>query len=191
VDDLFAHGETQSFSFLIDMNRLFERFVARLLEWLLPPDVFRITCQVPFNSVIWNVMSQRSYSRIVPDVMVEARQGARSRVTIDAKYKRYDDRRLDEADIYQTFLYAYALGTAEVGRLPVSFLLYPTSSVRSDEVRLRVKSLNAGGGAEIVAVGIPITKVLAEITSSPSERPRCQQLKELIEDAIGCTKTLI
>ena len=36
IDDLFAPGEAQSFSFLLNMNQLFERFVTRIVEQVLP-----------------------------------------------------------------------------------------------------------------------------------------------------------
>ena len=73
IDDLFAPGEAQSFSFLLNMNQLFERFVTRVVEQVLPAARYRVTSQSLFKSVVWNVSSQRPYTSIIPDVVVERR----------------------------------------------------------------------------------------------------------------------
>ena len=73
IDDLFAPGETRSFSFLLNMNQLFERFVTRVVEQVLPAVQYRVTSQLPYRSVVWNVLSQRPYTNIIPDVVVERR----------------------------------------------------------------------------------------------------------------------
>ena len=88
IDDLFAPGEARSFSFLLNMNQLFERFVTRVVEQVLPVARYRVTSQVAFRSVVWNVSSQRPYTNIIPDVVVERRGESDCRVAIDAKYKQ-------------------------------------------------------------------------------------------------------
>ncbi len=107
IDDLLVPGDVQSFSFLLNMNQLFERFVTRLVEQILPVVQYRVTSQIPFSSVVWNVSNQRVYSNIIPDVVVERRGQSDYRVAIDAKYKLYDEREFDHPDIYQTFLYLW------------------------------------------------------------------------------------
>ncbi len=92
---LFAPGETRSFSFLLNMNQLFERFVTRVVEQVLPAARYRVTSQLSFRSVVWNVSSQRPYTNIIPDVVVERRGASDCRVAIDAKYKLYDERGFD------------------------------------------------------------------------------------------------
>ena len=67
--------------------------------------------------------AQRPYTNIIPDVVVERRGESDCRVAIDAKYKLYDERGFDPGDIYQTFLYAFALGTAASDAVPTSLLL--------------------------------------------------------------------
>ena len=123
IDDLFVSGEARSFSFLLSMNQLFERFVTRVVEQVLPVARYRVTSQIPFRSVVWNVSSQRPYTNIIPDVVVERRGESDRRVAIDAKYKLYDERGFDQSDIYQTFLYAFALGATASGGVPTSLLL--------------------------------------------------------------------
>ena len=144
IDDLFAPGEAQSFSFLLNMNQLFERFVTRVVEQVLPAARYRVTSQSPFKSVVWNVSSQRPYTSIIPDVIVERRGESDGRVAIDAKYKLYDERGFDPGDIYQTFLYAFALGATASGGVPTSLLLYPATAKEPRSTRLRIRRLSGG-----------------------------------------------
>ena len=184
IDDLFAPGETRSFSFLLNMNRLFERFVTRVVEQVLPVSRYRVTSQVFFKSVVWNVSSQRPYTNIIPDVLVERRGVSDWRVAIDAKYKLYDERGFDPSDIYQTFLYAFALaGTASDG-VPTSLLLYPATAAEPGSTRLRIRRLSGGTGAEIFGIGLPIAGLLGELTASGEAMPLCEGLVTVIDQSL-------
>ena len=183
IDDLFAPGETRSFSFLLNMNQLFERFVTRAIEQILPVARYRVTSQIPFKSVVWNVSSQRPHASIIPDVVVERRGESDCRVAIDAKYKLYDERGFDQGDIYQTFLYAFAFGAT--GRVPTSLLLYPATADEPKRTRLRIRRLSGGVGADIVSIGLPVAALLNELTSGATARPLCRCLAEVIEGSFG------
>ncbi len=167
------------------MNLLFERFVSRLIEEILTARLYRVLSQSRFNSVIWNVTKQRSYARIVPDVVVERRDAPDRRVAIDAKYKLYDERGFDQSDIYQAFLYAFAFGAPASGALPVSLLLYPATVEEPESLRLRVRTLYGGAGAEIVGIGLPVAELLTELTGGADDRPLCGRLVEAIESPFG------
>ena len=189
IDDLFAPGETRSFSFLLNMNQLFERFVTRVVEQVLPAARYRVTSQVLFKSVVWNVSSQRPYTNIIPDVVVERRGRSESRVAIDAKYKLYDERGFDPGDIYQTFLYAFALGATASGGVPTSLLLYPATAEEPRSTRLRIHRLSGGAGAEIVGIGLPIAALLRELTAGPGETPLRDGLASVIDESFGDRRT--
>jgi len=161
VDDLLAPGGTRSFAFLLDMNLLFERFVEKLVRRALP-DHYRVRYQAAQGSIIWNATVQRPYARVVPDLLVESRGHPPARLAIDAKYKLYDERRLDPSDIYQTFLYAYALGARPDEGPPTSLILYPSSLEGPQPVRLRIHPLHDRGAAEILGLGISIPTALGE-----------------------------
>ena len=185
IDDLFAPGETRSFSFLLNMNRLFERFVTRAVKQVLPAARYRVTSQISFKSVVWNVSHQRPYTNIIPDVIVERREESDRRVAIDAKYKLYDERGFDQGDIYQAFLYAFALGTTASGGVPASLLLYPATSGEPRSTRLRIRPLSGGAGAKIVGVGLPVSALLKELTTDGGETPWRDSLATLIDDSFG------
>ena len=185
IDDLFAPGEAQSFSFLLNMNQLFERFVTRIVEQVLPAARYRVTSQSPFKSVVWNVSSQRPYTSIIPDVVVERRGESDCRVAIDAKYKLYDERGFDQGDIYQTFLYAFALGATASGGVPTSLLLYPATAEEPRSTRLRIRRLSGGAGAEIVGIGLPVAALLKELTAGVGETPLRDGLATVIDKSFG------
>ena len=185
IDDLFAPGAVQSFSFLLNMNQLFERFVTRVVEQILPVTRYRVTSQISFKSVVWNVSSQRPYTNIIPDVVVERRGVSDCRVAIDAKYKLYDERGFDQGDIYQTFLYAFALGAAASGGVPTSLLLYPATAEEIRSTRLRIRRLSGGTGAEIVGIGLPVAALLKELTAGAGETPLRDGLATVIDESFG------
>lgn len=184
VDDLVAPGETRSFSFLLNMNQLFERFAARVVEQVLPAVRYRVTSQLPYRSVVWNVSSQRPYTNIIPDVVVERRGESDCRVAIDAKYKLYDERGFDPSDIYQTFLYAFALAGTVSDGMPTSLLLYPATAKEPSGTRLRIRRLSGGAGAEIFGIGLPIGRLLRELTASAGVMPLCDGLATVIRQAL-------
>ena len=182
VDDLFTPGETRSFSFLLDMNRLFERFATRVVERILPAARYRVTSQSPFRSVLWNVSSQRPYASIIPDIVVERRGEPDYRVAIDAKYKLYDEHEFDPGDIYQTFLYAFALGTTAAGATPTSLLLFPATADTPRTTRLQIRRLSGGTGAAILGMGLPVAELLTELTAGPGETPLRDRLASVIDE---------
>ena len=185
IDDLFAPGEARSFSFLLNMNQLFERFVTRVVEQVLPVARYRVTSQIPFKSVVWNVSSQRPYTNVIPDVVVERRGESDCRVAIDSKYKLYDERGFDQGDIYQTFLYAFALGATASDAVPTSLLLYPATAEEPRSTRLRIRRLSGGAGAEIVGIGLPIAALLKELTAGTGETPLRDVLARVIDQSFG------
>lgn len=186
--DLFAPGETRCFAFLIDMNRLFEMFVYRLVDRVLAGMGMRVHYQRGDRSIILDASTNRPYARVVPDVLVElAGAGPAARVAIDAKYKLYDERKLSSNDVYQSFLYAYAYGGAGGQVLPAALLVYPSSTRSSRSVRLRVRSAQTLAAAEILALGLSIPDTLAEV--SPAVRgPATKAIIEAIQQGLGAAQ---
>jgi 5-methylcytosine-specific restriction enzyme subunit McrC len=186
--DVLVTGETNCFAFLIDMNRLFEMFVFRLVDRLLTGSAMRVHYQRADRSIIVNASTGQPYARVVPDILVE-RSGAdtAARLAIDAKYKLYDERKLSSSDVYQSFLYAYAYGAASGPALPAALLVYPSSSRSSSAVRLRVRSAQALAAAEILALGLSIPEVLSEL-SRLIHGPATKGLIEAVGQGFGVTR---
>jgi 5-methylcytosine-specific restriction enzyme subunit McrC len=163
VAELLAGGRTRSFAFLIDMNRLFERFVFRLVERLMSRIAYRVQYQRADRSIIWDAARNQPYSRVVPDILVESPDQPARRLAVDAKYKLYDDRGVAASDVYQNFLYAYAFGGGRRGDLPAALLIYPSSAGARNALHLHVQSAKGLAGARVHALGLPIPDALDEV----------------------------
>lgn len=185
IEDLLAPGDTRSFTFLLDMNLLFERFVEQLVRRSLANGHFSVCSQASHSSIIWNVTAHQTYARVRPDTIVESRDGPLTRVAIDAKYKLYDQRPLDQSDIYQVFLYAYAMGVRGGQQVPAALIIYPASSSETNPVRLQIRPLDARLGAEIVALGVPIPAALDELSRGDAG-PILGFLSDTIRELLGC-----
>ena len=170
------------------MNRLFEMFVFRLVDTLLAGSAMRVHYQRADRSIILNASTNQPYARVVPDLLVErSAADTTARLAIDAKYKLYDERKLSSSDVYQSFLYAYAYGAAGGPALPAALLVYPSSSRSSQAVRLRVRSAQALAAAEILALGLSIPDVLAELTGQ-IHGSATKALIEAVQQGLGVTR---
>jgi len=168
VDDLLTPGSTRSFAFLLNMNRLFEQFVERLLEAVLGGVGYRVDGQLVHSSIIWNATTEKYYARVIPDILIRLPKRPSARLAVDAKYKLYDQKKIASADVYQAFLYAYALSkgtdhhTEAPARLPTSILIYPSATSATQQLALEVRPLQAPPGARILALGLSIPAALSE-----------------------------
>jgi 5-methylcytosine-specific restriction enzyme subunit McrC len=187
IRDVLASGKTRCFAFLIDMNRLFEMFILRLIERLLPALGARAHYQRGDRSIVLNASTNRPYARVIPDVLIKASgPGRAARIAVDAKYKLYDDRKVSSGDVYQSFVYAYAYGGAVRHVLPAALLVYPSSMRASPSLRLRIRSPQTRATAEILALGISIPDALAEIkggTRGPATTPLIGAIQQGLGDA--------
>lgn len=159
VRDLHAAGPTDCFAFLIDMNSLFEDFVGVVVRLALSGRDVSVHQQRRDGSVLWDVDHGRSYGRVIPDLLVAWGSGAR--LPIDAKYKLYDDRKAESADIYQAFLYAMAYGDARRDAvLPRALLIFPSPQKTVTDERIQIRRSGGPAVSEVSVVGIPIAALL-------------------------------
>lgn len=178
IDDLLKAGQTRSFAFLLDMNRLFELFIFHWVKYILQDEPCQIHYQRQDRSVIWDVTHKRPYSHLTPDLLIESGSPPQ-RLVIDAKYKTYDEHRLNPADIYQSFLYAYAYQTDQAS-VPEALLLYPASQHGPSVVKLSIRGA-ISSGCNVQAMNIHIPQVLSEIDRKLKILgPEAQRLVEVI-----------
>ncbi|PKO01262.1 MAG: hypothetical protein CVU42_00185 [Chloroflexi bacterium HGW-Chloroflexi-4] len=159
IDDIYKSDKRKSFTFLLDMNRLFEQFLFRYLTEILKGSNLDIDYQHKDRSIIRYFDTGKSYSQVIPDFLVKNNQTS-NRFPIDAKYKLYDDRKIDPGDIAQIFLYAYAF---DQSTLPTAMLIYPTCDPSANKVSMVIKQSNQVSGAKIHVMGLNIQHVLEEI----------------------------
>lgn len=165
VNDLYAPGSAGSFAFLLDMNKLFEDFVTRLLIDAAAGTGVTVRAQRRDRRLIVEEPLDKPYAAVIPDILLESIDGAgRRRIPVDAKYKLYDESKLDPADVYQTFFYAFAYARPVDRELDQvrAFILYPESADGAG-TRLRVLEQSGARTARIQAIPIDIPAALAAI----------------------------
>jgi 5-methylcytosine-specific restriction endonuclease McrBC regulatory subunit McrC len=163
--------------FLIDMNSLFERFVEWLFRRMLDAEDFDVRAQYRDRSLLWN--GQKRWGTVVPDLLVRRDEAT---LAVDAKYKRYDLKRVSPDDLYQLFLYAQAY--RGFGETPTSVLVFPSESSQAAQ-RL---DLRVGGATKtsVVAVALHLQKLLEELRASPAGTEALPaHVQRDLEDAMG------
>jgi 5-methylcytosine-specific restriction enzyme subunit McrC len=183
ISDVFSTGQYRVFSFLLDMNRLFEQFVLKLVQRLLDSRTFSVRHQHANRSIIRYAATNKPYKRVVPDVVVQGPSRA-VRLVLDAKYKLYDTIRVSSADVYQAFLYAYAFGCESLAT-PVAGLAYPTTTQDSKYEELVVHSGGTLSDARIALIGLPIAAILDEQRKVGELGPGTESLQRYLS-IIGC-----
>jgi 5-methylcytosine-specific restriction enzyme subunit McrC len=162
VNDLYAPGSGESFAFLLDMNRLFEDFITRVLQDVFRDTDVRVRPQVRDSSLIRDARTGKPYAAVIPDILLESGVNPVRQVPVDAKYKLYDQRKIDQGDIYQTFFYAWAYADEDSVTDAPAFILYP-GAIDSMGAHLRAQARSAGRGASIRAVPVDVPALLGAI----------------------------
>lgn len=134
------------------MNRVFEAFVTRLVTQALEGTGATVSPQKRIRSVIRNETTRRTYATIRPDLVIE--RSVRCPVPLDVKYKTYELKKVSTADIYQTFMYAYAFGTEDRR----AGILFPSSG-RAGHA-LTISPVGGQPEAWVSAVGIDVPAAL-------------------------------
>lgn len=166
INDLYKSGKTRCFAFILDMNTIFEHFIYKWIKQLIRNLNYSLRYQVKDKSIIWNATARRSYSKVIPDLLIRSRDHIEQQLAIDAKYKNYDERKLDPQDVYQLFLYAYAYGKGIESHSPPALLVYPSTSTVSTIIELNIKNTFGLTGASIYIQGLYIPEALNEASTN-------------------------
>ncbi|MBO0729011.1 MAG: hypothetical protein J2P57_07105 [Acidimicrobiaceae bacterium] len=162
IHDLYAPGTPQTQAFLLDMNVLFERFIAQVLEDSASGTPFRVDRQSSTGSIIVDALTGRTYTRVRPDVIVRHNERDET-YPVDTKYKLYDERHVAREDVYQAFLYAFAFHPGHGPRQ--ASLVYPSDR---SEVNQRLAVRGSGvTQATIRGVRINLSEIVARAATGP------------------------
>ena len=119
------------------------------------------TEQLTATGHIWDAERNQTYKRLRPDLLLTNLDCLS--LAIDAKYKRYDAKKLHESDIYQTFLYTYAFRSADVDMLPSALIVYPSDMPSTGMTRLHIRDSRGTVQARLHAFGVDIPSMLDEL----------------------------
>jgi 5-methylcytosine-specific restriction enzyme subunit McrC len=165
LNDLATAGYRYVTAFMLNMNTLFERFVTRLVENSLAGSNLRVSSQSTLRAVIVDERTGRTYSTIRPDLLViDATTGVQ--VPIDIKYKLYGAQKIGSTDIYQLFLYAYALGGESSSR--IAGLIYPAVTDTAGHA-LHIKPVAGSAAAHIRGAGLNVPAILDSLSAGDAE----------------------
>lgn len=164
--DVFESRPGAVRTFLVDMNELFEKFVERLVGEALHATTLRVTAQGSLRAIIRNDATGRTYAAIRPDLVIGDSAGTRT--PVDVKYKRYDLKKVSTADVYQSFLYAYALGSDVPRRAAI---VHPATDSPA-RVSLSIHSTAGVLGARIGVAGIDVAQALTALGGTATRRAR-------------------
>lgn len=150
---LYASDGATTHAFLIDMNGLFEDFVTRLLREAFAGTGIIVRAQASLTQAVRGETS--SYTPIRPDVQLVWQRGATTRrCSVDAKYKLYADKNVAPVDLYQSFVYAQAVGGSK--ETPTAFIVYASDrDVTPKTVRLHHSDGEIAAQVTYVVVNAP------------------------------------
>lgn len=162
-DDLFkSNGRTRTHAFFLNMNSIYESFIASLLKKCLDPSAYRVVRHERNRVSIVDAISGNRYTTLTPDIVVESIQTG-TRIPIDMKYKLRARNQLSASDIYQTFTYALAFSsgnsTSRAG------LIYPGPSAPPNQIEIRPTGLPIP--ARLCAVNLDVGAIAERIGFEP------------------------
>ena len=146
--------------FLLDMNRLFERFIGRLLRDITPRK-YRVEKQS--RRSFYTAPPGHTAPVLRPDFRIVDVEG-RVSLVVDAKYKLLDERSIDVSDLYQLTIY----GMADDPSRGSVIALYPASH-RQDPYGASDRLYHFAGPnrrrLNVIFRGVRLSRVWAALTS--------------------------
>ena len=104
AESLYQTGEHKCrYSLLVDMNDLFEKFVAELFQKYLS-STYQTLPQYVVSDAILNDKN-KTYRKIIPDIILKNKDKANEYIVIDTKNKAYGNKNVLNEDIYQLSFY--------------------------------------------------------------------------------------
>lgn len=167
-------GRHESWTVLIDMNLLFEEFIAKALRRGLAYTSYRVVTQGPQAKFVRNIDEDREVFSTKPDISILLNEAVAK--IGDTKYKKLkeDDSKygVSQQDLYQMFAYSRRYGTPEITLIyPMTNNVKPHTLELPDNTRVNIRTINLERN---------IQKEITTIESEVVEMFRNSPLKALI-----------
>ena len=114
-------GDSNSFSLLFDMNRVFERFIATFMQVRVMPRLneYKLFPQARRNRrFLFEEIGKSGILKLEPDILVSHHLST-NKLVIDTKWKHVAKKGISNSDLYQLYAYTHRYGCKR------SILLYP------------------------------------------------------------------
>ncbi len=140
-------GSHDSWTILIDMNILFEQFIAKALARGLENSSYRVIPQGPRDRFVRNIDDDRAVFATKPDISIL--QDKKVVKIADTKYKKLaeDDIKygVSQSDLYQMFAYSRKYQTSDITLIyPKTNDVQPHTLELPDKTRVYIRSINLG-----------------------------------------------
>lgn len=155
VSEIFKYQHESYFSLLVDMNNLFEQFVAELLNRYLL-NHYRLAAGKRIRDAV--MCDDKFYREIKPDIVITNLKNGKVAV-IDTKYKHYGKRQIDTSDIFQVSFYAQYFNRdfSDGHKSIIVYPLYPGEEGKSFSIDLMPGSPYYGS---VKVEGVSIEKMI-------------------------------
>ncbi|MBX7133606.1 MAG: McrC family protein [Fimbriimonadaceae bacterium] len=182
LNDVHSGSDRGINAFMLNMNSIFEQFVAAIITNALAGTSLQVSTQVPLKAVVVNEATNRTYSTIRPDMVITDPLTGH-RVPVDVKYKLYESVKLAPGDVYQLFTYAYALGSTADHRR--AGLIYAADSNASGP-NLSITPMSNVTSAQIRTAGLNVAAVLDDLAGGSVEDVHAR-MRNMVHDLSGLT----
>ncbi|GGD69476.1 McrC family protein [Microbacterium murale] len=163
-----SQGASEGATFLLNVAKVYEDFVGRVLQVTLRPAGFDVDLQVSD----WR-LDTGGEVRIRPDIVIS--RGGRVITVADTKYKVWGDSNGSppNADVYQALAYAVTAGVSEVHLLYVSGEVEPRKyTIAATGSTVVAHAIDLFGGPELLMVSArDISEALTRSNEDPSLAP--------------------
>jgi len=164
-----AFGDRRFYSFLVDMNKLFEHFVTKIIFKALEGNA-----EISAKKQHRTALDVGAHVDVQPDLVLLT--AGRPSVVLDAKYKRLETEETRNTDVYQVLAYCKAFGCGLAGLIYPSWegrgssLVIRNSDIRIEHVLIDLGSEGPAFDAECRRFVNTVVNLATQQTESPPLR---------------------
>lgn len=157
LDQLDGSGSTSLPGFMVDMNRVFERFLERHLQRHAPPGVV-VERQGDLSPAFAYRHNPHGWREMRPRVDLLFRRGNEVLCLGDAKYRDHGQQPPRSKEVYQLVVYGLSRAMTMPRRVLLFYPAKPDADVPTTVLDFRAGSTDQ---VSVILVGVPLTRILS------------------------------